>query len=337
MHNFFRKEEEWFTFFDGEGKKMERKTEIRYDPLTGESSRIVFDPGLDLTPPDYSKAAEKTNGKNCPFCPENVHRLTPVFPENIAPKGRISVGDAVVFPNLFPYSKHNGVVVFSGAHYLRLQDFTTDMIKNAFLAAQTYIRQVMAAEKKPMHVSVNWNYLPHSGGSILHPHLHVVISESPTNSQRMLMQEQAVFKATFREDYFAYLCQMEKAGERWIGEHGDIAWMHAFAPKGHNDFLAVFKECQNIDDISEKDWESFAHGLKKIFTSLHEQGLASFNLAMNFSPAEDPVHVRLVPRLALGALDTSDMNFFQVMHNEPLTYKRPEDVAVIARTHFAEL
>src|SRR5699024_6780198 len=78
MHDFFRKEEEWFTFYDGEGKKIDRKTEIRYDPLTGESSRLVFDPGMDLTPPDYTEAAAQTEGKNCPFCPENVHKMTPV-------------------------------------------------------------------------------------------------------------------------------------------------------------------------------------------------------------------------------------------------------------------
>jgi len=338
MQDFFRKEEEWFTFYDGEGKKIERKTEMRYDPLTGESSRLVFNPGMDLTPPDYTEAATQTEGKNCPFCPENVHKMTPIFPEEIAAEGRISHGQAIVFPNLFPYSKHNGVVVFSGDHYLRLADFTVPMIKDAFMAAQAYIQNVMAVENKPLHISINWNYLPHSGGSILHPHLHIVISESATNYQALMNQKGKAFKATHNKEYFDHLYATEKeAGARWIGERGNVAWMHAYAPKAHNDFLTVFAGKRSIQDINEQDWEHFAEGLQAIFSTLTGQGLASFNMVLHFSNEGAPVHARLVPRLTLGGLDTSDINFFQMLHEEPLTYKIPEDVATKARVHFPKI
>ncbi|MFK4997870.1 hypothetical protein ACI2OX_11760 [Bacillus sp. N9] len=109
--------------------------------------------------------------------------MTPIFPGQIAEDGRLTKGKAIIFPNLFPYSKHNGVVVFSEQHYVRLNEFSLSVIKDAFSLAQTYILKVIATDSKANYASINWNYLPESGGSILHPHLHIICSESPTNVQ----------------------------------------------------------------------------------------------------------------------------------------------------------
>jgi UDPglucose--hexose-1-phosphate uridylyltransferase len=337
----FRKQEEWFSFQDNQGNGIERKTEIRLDPLTGESSRLIFDPGLKIQPPDYTEAAEQTGGKNCPFCSENILKLTPIFNREVTEQGRIFQGNAIVFPNLFPYSKHNGVVIFSEQHYVRLEDFTAEMIKDAFLAAQTYIQRVAATDNIAKYASINWNYLPLSGGSILHPHIQVMVSDSPTNYQSITAEKAHTFERETGKEYFTTLCETEKKlGERWIGESGEIAWLHVFAPKSHNDFLAVFSEAYSIDDLTEQDWLHFSNGLLSIFATLNEQGFASFNLMVHLSPdpqMKQPIHVRLVPRLTLGYLNTSDTNFFQALHQEPLSFKLPEEIAVIARTHFEKI
>jgi UDPglucose--hexose-1-phosphate uridylyltransferase len=337
----FRKQEEWFSFQDNQGNGIERKTEIRFDPLTGESSRLIFDPGLNIPRPDYTEAGEETGGKNCPFCSENSLKLTPLFKRGITEQGRISQGSAVVFPNLFPYSKHNGVVIFSDHHYVRLEEFTIEMIKDAFLAAQTYIQLVAALDSKAKHASINWNYLPLSGGSILHPHIQVMVSDSPSNYQRIVSEKALSFMSVKGKEYFTALCETEKTlEERWIGELGDIAWLHAFAPKSHNDFIAVFSKSYSIDDIKEQDWIDFSKGLRAIFATLDEQGFASFNLMLHISPdpeSKQPIHVRLIPRLTLGLLNTSDINFFHALHQEPLSFKLPEEIAVIARKHFTKI
>lgn len=330
----FLKTEESFKFQDSKGNAIERKTEIRFDPLTGETSRIIFDPGFTTAPPDYTKAANQTGGAKCPFCPENLLKMTPLFSEEITEQGRIFQGEAVVFPNLFPYSKHNGVVIFSGQHYVRLEEFTSVMIKNAFVAAQDYIQKVIASDSEARYASINWNYLPQSGGSILHPHIHVIVSDSPTNYQS-LVNEKA---KSFQRDYFTSLYETEKSlGERWIGEKGNAAWMHAYASKGQNDFIAIFPKKYSIHDIEEQDWADFAGGLKAIFATLNEQGFASFNMALNVSidaKSKQAIHVRLIPRFTFGMLDTSDINYFQSLHQEPLTYKTPEEVAARAREQF---
>lgn len=333
--DFFKSKEETFVFFDGEGNKVERKTEVRFDPLTGESSRIVFDPGMPFSIPDYTEVAKQTEGKNCPFCRENVFKLTPLFPKDIVPEGRITNGEAVVAPNLFPYSKYNGVTIMSEKHYVRLDDFPVKIIADAFRASQYYVESVLNNEEKSLSVSINWNYLPHSGGSIIHPHLHVIVSESSTNYQMKFDKKAERFYDREGEQYLNKLYDVEKErGERWIGELGNVAWLHAYAPKSHNDFIAIFRDKQSIHDIKEQDWTDFATGLQAVFATLTEQGLASFNMVMHFSQEGSPVHARFIPRLVLNELGTSDINFFQSLHQEPLIYKVPENIAELARKYF---
>lgn len=333
----FVKKEEWFRFSDVKGNSIERKTEIRFDPLTNETSRIVFDPGLVLTPPDYSEAVEKTGGKNCPFCSENLLNMTPLFANGIAESGRVHVGSATVFPNLFPYSKHNGVVIFSDQHYVKLAEFTVEMMKNAFIAARTYIEKVCEEDQDAKYVSINWNYLPNSGGSILHPHMHIIISETPTNQQALINEKANAYKQENDKDYFLALYETEKErDERWIGEVGNVAWMHAYAPKSHNDFIAVLPNVKSFNDFTDEVIEDYVTSLQKIFMTLNEQGFASFNSAISFyrDVEERVTHARLIPRLTIGQLGTSDINYFQALHNEPLSYKMPEDIAKLARKYF---
>ncbi|MCQ6281677.1 hypothetical protein [Bacillus sp. EB600] len=334
----FRKVEEWFTFKDSQGNLIERKTEIRFDPLTGESSRLIYDPGLKIIPPDYTEVAVQTGGTNCPFCSENLVKMTPIFLEEITGEGRIQQGIAVVVPNLFPYSKHNGVVIISDQHYVRLEEFTTSMLRDAFMAAQIYIQKIVPTDSKAKYASINWNYLPLSGGSILHPHIQVMVSESPTNYQFRTIEKTDAFEREMGKVYFTSLLEKEKnLGERWIGEVGNIAWMHAFSPKGQNDFMAIFSQRHSVNDLIEQDWLNFAKGLTAIFSTLSEQGLESFNLSINLSmdpEANQPIHARLIPRHTLGFLNTSDINFFQALHQETLSFKAPEEIAVKARHYF---
>lgn len=333
--SFFKSKLETFTFYDGEGNEIARDTEVRFDPLTGESSRLVFDPGMPFTIPDYTEAAELTKGSNCPFCPENVFKLTPLFPKEMVADGRVTNGEAIVAPNLFPYSKYNGVTIMTKDHYVRLDEFSVELIADAFRASQLYIESVVKQEDEPMSISINWNYLPHSGGSIIHPHQHIIISETDTNYQATFNKYAREFKTKHGTQYLTQLYETEKAdGARWIGEHGSVAWMHAYAPKSHNDFLAIFPERTSITDIREEDWTDFATGLQAVFATLTEQGLASFNMVMHFSNEGSPVHARFIPRLVLNELGTSDINFFQALHQEPLIYKVPENIAEMARNHF---
>lgn len=328
----FRREEEYFVFQNpGEpGEMFRRKTEIRFDPLTGESSRLVFDPGLKLTPPDYTEIGENTKGPKCPFCEENIKQVTPKFPSEINPEGRIQVGESILFPNLFPYSKHNGVAIFSGQHYVKLLEFTEDVIANAFRGARLYLDKVVETDPQVRYASINWNYLPYAGSSILHPHIQVIASEQPTNYQARTIEEGEKFYATHRQNYYEALLEEEtKLGQRLIKSGECISWLHAFAPKSHLDFIGIFQGIHSLEHLADGHWQVLAQDLTKVFRYLDSQGLASFNMLLHVPIKENPadlVHLRLVPRLTIGFLETSDINFFQMLHQEPLSYKVPEEV-----------
>lgn len=332
----FRKDTEWLTLHDPmqDGKLIERATEVRYDPLTGETSRILFDPGTPFAPPDYTDAASKGW---CPFCEENVLTATPRFPNQVAEGGRIVNGEAVLFPNLFPYGKHNAVVRITKQHYVRLEEFTEEHIRTAFATAHAYLKKVLALDEAVTHISINWNYLPPSGGSILHPHIQTIASEHPTRYQAVTTAAGERFLTEHGADYFDMLLKEERRlGERWVGRKGALSWVHAFAPRSHMDFIGVFEDAPSFAELEASSWGALAESLMCFFPYLNEQGLSSFNLALFIPvrPSAGRTHIRLVPRLTYGALGTSDMHVLNFLHGESLSLKAPEAIAAGAAAYF---
>ena len=337
----FRKHEEFFTFHDPmqDGKLIDRKTEMRFDPLTGETSRIIFDPGAPFVPKDFAPLAKETEGPKCPFCPENVSKITPRFPDELVEGGRFIGKEAVVFPNLFPYSKHNAVVRMSEQHFVKLEEFTESIIADSFKAAHRYIEKVLEFDDQTEYVSVNWNYLPPSGGSILHPHIQVLASELPTNYQSKITSDSRAYYDKEGDNYLTSLATEERnLEERWIGQEGSISWLHAYAPKSHYDFIGVF-EAPSFNELVSENYEDLAKSMLHFFLYFKEQGVESFNAILHIpvkKHAAEQVHFRLIPRMTIGMLETSDMNVFNFLQGEPLSLKAPETVAKEVRKFFIE-
>ena len=335
----FTVRQELFSFHDPmqDGKLIDRKTEIRLDPLTGETSRIIFDPGAPFIPNDYSELAIATSGKKCPFCSENVQTSTPKFPTDLIDGGRLIQGEAVVFPNLFPYSKHNAVVRMCDQHFVKLDEFTVPLIANSFSAAHDYLKKVISHDPKTTYASINWNYLPPSGGSIIHPHIHVLASELPTNYQLTASASSEQFYQETHHSFYDALIERERElDERFIGTTGSVNWVHAFAPKSHADFIGIM-DASSLDELNENNWNDLAESMTNLFCYFEEIGIASFNLALFIPVTKNPfdrVHVRVVPRLNIGALQTSDMNVFNFLHGEPLCMKVPEETTKKVSPYF---
>lgn len=327
----YRKTEENFTFLTQQGEEISRKTEIRFDPITNETSRIIFNPGFTPESQDFAELAIETSGKKCPFCEENILQMTPVFSQNINESGRFIKGESTVFPNLFPYSKHNGVAVMTKKHYIKLHEFTQELLFDAFTNAFQYIQKVALQDEQATVASINWNYLPQSGGSILHPHLHIIVTEYPTNAQTIILNKLDLNPSIYHQ---LYLSEKEQK-KRYIGEDGNVAWLSAYAPKSHHDYLGLFHQGKPISVPTENDWQDFASGLLRIFKNLTGEGFTSFNFSLQIPlKQKQPMIARLIPRVTMGKLATSDMNFFQMMHNEPLSYFSPESIAEKAKAHF---
>jgi len=81
------------------GARKAIPSEIRRDPLTGRSARICHFTKLQWEKPDFEKLVAGTE-KICPFCPDKVLQITPGFPEEILPEGRLFADDMILFPNI---------------------------------------------------------------------------------------------------------------------------------------------------------------------------------------------------------------------------------------------
>jgi len=138
--------------------------EVRVDPLTGHSSRILPERGrmpasdLDL------EAFARQSQPGCPFCPGRVDQLTPKLTARIHPGGRITRGAAVLFANLHAYSSHSSVSVYSPeSHYLPLGQITPRLLADNLATQVAFAKTVMAADPPSRWASINANHMLPSG------------------------------------------------------------------------------------------------------------------------------------------------------------------------------
>lgn len=138
------------------------ESEVRYDPLTGDSARICHFAFPKREVPDLSALVESTRS-NCPFCPGAVERVTPRYPDVLVQGGRMKRGEAVLAPNLFPYDDVSPILVMSRAHFLPMQGVPAPIIADALKLAREFI--ALAAPtlgNRPAYGIVTWNYMPPS-------------------------------------------------------------------------------------------------------------------------------------------------------------------------------
>ncbi len=318
-------------------QKTERPTEIRIDPLSGRSSRIIYFPVALPPPPDQSQLAEVTR-QFCPFCRPAVFERTPRFPEDIVPEGRLIRGNTVVFPNAFPYDAHSAVAVVTEGHYVKMEAFELRELEDGILAGREYLGLINARHAACAYLSVNMNYMPTAGGSILHPHIQLVAGDLPTNYQREHARLCLEYTKAHGTDYFTDLIGQEKGRqERFVFEDGNIAWLCSFAPMGITEFLAVFKDPGPITEATESVIAGFARGMAAVLKYLASINFASFNMSLYSAPTDShafPTHARIVPRTLLPPVGASDVNYFEMLHHEVLTIIRPEESARGARPFF---
>ena len=159
-----------------------QEIEHRVDPLTGyptviRTGRKFWQKVYTTDEKLLSDVAQQSKDR-CFFCPEKIYESTPKYPEELIPGGRITVGEACLFPNLFAHKENCAIVVISRQHYISLDKFTTELLANAFKACSIYFNRL--CEKKPVkYAEIGFNYLFPAGASISHPHLQAQASDYP--------------------------------------------------------------------------------------------------------------------------------------------------------------
>lgn len=298
--------------------------EVRFDPLTGHSSRILPERGL-MPENDFDlEAFASENQARCPFCPDGIDRLTPQLPPEIHPDGRIVRGEAVLFPNLHAYSSHSSVSVYSPRlHYLPLGEISERRLTDNLATQVEFAKAVMAADPDSRWTSINANHMLPSGSSLFHPHLQGIVDSQPTTFQRLLAEVPA---QTFAD----YLDVERRAGERYLGNTGRIEWLVSFAPIAPAEVRAFIAGRSSTVELDDDLTAELAHGLALALGAYAEMGFESFNLATYGAPPATlgyQLNFRLACRSNLKPFYRSDSTFLERLHWEGAVDLAPESVA----------
>jgi UDPglucose--hexose-1-phosphate uridylyltransferase len=315
----------------GTGDLVRTTIDVRRDPLTGHSSRILPERGL-MPASDFDlEAFARENQPSCPFCPGRIDRLTPRLPARIDPGGRIRCGEAVLFPNLHAYSPHSAVSVYSpGLHYLPVGALTSRLLADNLAAQAAYARAVMAAEPESVWASVNANHMLPSGSSLFHPHMQGIVDPEPTTFQRLLAEVPA-------QRFADYLDAERRSGERYLGDTGRIPWLASFAPVAPAELRAFVPGISSPAELTGDLIGELAHGLALALGGYSDMGFESFNFAIYGAPpgtAGYPLNLRLACRSNLKPFYRSDSTFLERLHWEGAVDLAPESVAQQIRGRF---
>lgn len=316
---------------------LEHPSEIRYDPLTGLSSRICHFARATAPPMDLAPIVERSLS-SCPFCPQVVMKLATRYEDRLVPGGLLSRGGALLFPNLFPYDEVSAVAVMCREHYFPLAELPARVLEDGVGVARDFLRLPALRDEVGGDVAypiVAWNYTTVAGGSMIHPHMQVILSSNPGNALRRELAAEQAYKErhgrVFRED----LLEAERrCGERWIGESGSVCWHVPFAPSALlGDVAAVFPGRAIFQDLTDRDIADFAEGLTRVlgyFTTLNIQGfnLMFFSDACGAVPDRHWLTVKVLPRFLISPkLLVQDTSYVQLLLEDRFAMVFPEEVA----------
>jgi galactose-1-phosphate uridylyltransferase len=316
------------------------RTRLRWrrDPLTGASARILT--GVKLQPPTRSDLGPLTAPPAfCPFDADRLDTATFTFPPELTDEGRIRSGRAVVVPNILAYATHSAVGVYdTDRHFLDLDDLTPTLISDALIAMVRHARAVRRFDPGAMWSSINANYLPPSGASLVHPHLQSAHDACGLTLQRLLVEQCGAWTKANRP-YWASLVDQEAGGPRWVGRLGRVAWLTPFAPSGFNEVWGVVDGAPDLTDLDEDDCRALGEGLSKVLAAYLAWNLASFNFAIVGGGPDGrlsghQVVLKVVSRSNPDPMYRSDVTYFERLYGEALIDVDPEEIAAGVRPRF---
>lgn len=312
-------------------REKETAFEIRTDGITGATCRVLPYRVWLQQKQDLGVYLANSPEASCPFCTPNFERITPRFVGEVCGEGQFRRGEAILFPNAFPHDRHNTVVRFSPRHFVAIVELTPDLTLEGFLVCRDYFRRMVEVYRGLKFCSINWNFMPPAGGGLLHPHIQTVIGDAPTRFMATLRESARRHRENTGGNLWEDLVDYERrAGERYIARTGPIHWIVSFAPRGMAGEIAFFfEDRRSFFDLTEEDFGKLMAGLARIFRYLDGKNFVSFNLALYAATGPDDdlrVQGRLMPRFVMLPLGTSDINYFEKLHEEIICPVVPEDL-----------
>jgi galactose-1-phosphate uridylyltransferase len=277
------------------------------------------------------EAIGRRTAESCPFCGDRLEARTPQFPPDVVTEGRIRRGKAVLFPNLFAYSRFSAVSVYSpDLHYVPLGHMTAELVTDNLATQVAFARAAMACDVDARWASINANHMLPSGSSLFHPHLQGSVDPVPTTMQRLLADLPA-------DGFRAYLDAERDAGERYLGTSGRVHWLASFAPLAPGELRALMFDIASPAELDDGLVRELGRGIATALNLYAELGFESFNLALYGAPPGSDgyaLNLRMACRSNLKYLYRSDSTYFERLHWEAAVDISPEELAKHAGERF---
>jgi galactose-1-phosphate uridylyltransferase len=255
------------------------------------------------------------NADGCPFCRDAVMTVTPTFPDG----NRIIRGESITFPNLFPFGEGHIVTVITREHAVFA--FNRQQLMDALLS------QIEALRRNDGYASINWNFLPSSGASLVHPHMQGLSDSRPSRIVDIYIAASEQYRKKQGRNYWDVLREQERSSDRYL--FGDeILWSAHAVPLGEREVrgilpISTLEEMENYADL-------MARGILEILLLYRELGTHAFNMSIFFDKSGNDHGFRafcsIISRINPNPSSTSDSAFMERLHLEPVIMTLPEDL-----------
>jgi len=256
-----------------------------------------------------------SNPDGCPFCRDAVMTVTPTFPDG----NRIIRGESVTFPNLFPFGEGHVVTVMTREH--TVATFSLQQVTDALLSQIEALRQVDG------YPSINWNFLPSAGASLVHPHMQGLSDAHPSHIVDIYGTASEQYRKKRGRNYWDVVLEQERASDRFL--FGDeILWSAHAVPVGEREVRGILP-IATLDEM-ESYVDLMARGILEIISLYRELGTHAFNMSIFFDTHGTDHGFRafcsMISRINPNPSSTSDSAFMERLHLEPVIMTLPEDL-----------
>lgn len=291
--------------------RKERFTGLRCRISTSRIKRHINQESITLPAPD-----------DCPFCPDNIFRVTPVFTEN----DRVVRGESVTFPNLFPFAEWHTVTVITREH--AVASFSQKQISDALTA------QFETLQRFDGYPSINWNFLPSAGASIVHPHMQALSDRFPAVIAERYIRACERYRKKNGKTYWQGVREQEQESERHL--FSDEIFWHAHAvPVGEREIRGILPFSTIEEAVSYTG--QLARDILSIIAFYRSLGTFAFNMAIFFekSGADHGFNAfcSFISRINPNPGSTSDSAFMERLHLQPVILTLPEDLGAWYRNY----
>ena len=317
--------------------------EYRFDPLTQNLSRLNPARAKRLKQAEISDQVQglvQRSARTCPFCPARIAQVTPTFPPELWEDGRVERGETLIFPNLNPFGEHHAVGTITRAHYLELDAFHPGQLLDNLAAAKTYFHAAHRYDARARFPVYIWNYMPPSAGSILHPHVQLMLEQEALPRLQHLLEQSRRYERDYGSSYWRDLTEAEEQrGERFIAKNASFTVLATFAPRGFREIAFVFHEANCLVSLDKASMTRLAKALLRALRGYKSMGVGSFNLVsysapMGASVSYFPLLMVLISRPYPSGVYTNDTGALERLYDTWVIDTRPEDVAQAMRPHF---